>query len=69
MRADFAGSPSDDDLDAISIVETEIDADFLDHCDADTDIEVVAPQQTMSPLSSGLAQLRAGGGGGTVCQH
>lgn len=33
LRAHFAEPPSEDDLEAISIVETEIeiDADFLDH--------------------------------------
>jgi hypothetical protein len=30
LRAHFAESPSDDDLEAVSIIETEIDADYFD---------------------------------------
>ena len=60
LRAHFAEPPSEDDLEAISIIETEIDADFLDHFEGETDIEVVAPRKTLSLLPGGVAYLREG---------
>ena len=60
LRAHFGESPSKDDLEAISIVETEIDADFLDHFEGETDTEVVAPGKSLSLLSGGVAYLRKG---------
>ena len=68
LRAHFGESPSDDDLDVISIIETEIDADFLDHFEGETDTEVVAPGQSMSLLSGGVAYFREGEPG-TLCQE
>jgi hypothetical protein len=58
LRAHFAVAPSDDDLEAVSIVETEIDADFLDLFTAETDTEVVPPGKSLTPLSGGTAYLR-----------
>lgn len=66
LRAHFGESPSEDDLEAISIVETEIDADFLDHFEAETDTEVVAPGKSLSFLPGGVAYLR-NGEPGTIC--
>ena len=66
LRAHFGEEPSEDDLEAISIVETEIDADFLDHFEGETDTEVVAPGRSLSPLPGGIASLRKGEPG-TLC--
>lgn len=60
LRAHFGEKPSEDDLEAISIIETEIDADFLDQFEAETDTEVVATGTTPSLLSGGVAYLREG---------
>lgn len=67
MRAHFSAKPSEEDLDMISIIETEIDADFLDHFEEVTDIEVVAPNEAPSFLSGGVAYLREGEVGKTCC--
>ena len=66
LRAHFGENPSEDDLEAISIVETEIDADFLDHFEGETDTEVVAPGKSLSFLPGGIAYLRKGEFG-TIC--
>ena len=66
LRAHFAEPPSEDDLEAISIVETEIDADFLDHFEGETDTEVVAPGKSLTLLPGGTAYLREGEPG-TIC--
>ena len=66
LRAHFGESPSEDDLEAISIIETEIDADFLDHFEGNTDIEIAAPGKSLSFLPGGIAYLRDGEPG-TVC--
>ena len=66
LRAHFAVPPSDDDLEDISIVEAEIDADFLDHFTAETDTEVVPPGKSLTLLSGGIAYLREGEIG-TIC--
>ena len=66
LRAHFAQPPSEDDLETISIIETEIDADFLDHFEAETEIEVAAPGAAMAFLSGGVAFLRPGEAG-TIC--
>lgn len=66
FRAHFAEPPSEDDLESISIVETEIDADFLDDFAAETDTEIVAPGKSLSLLSGGVAYLR-NGESGTIC--
>ena len=66
LRAHFAQPPSEDDLEAIAIVETEIDADFLDRFEAETGIEVAAPGAPMRFLSGGAAFLRPGEAG-TIC--
>ena len=63
LQAHFGESPSEDDLDAISIIETEIDADFLDHFEGETDTEIVAPGNSLSFLSGGVAYLREGESG------
>jgi hypothetical protein len=55
LRAHFAENPSDDDLEGISIIETEIDADILDHFERETDTEVVATGTTPSLLAGGIA--------------
>ncbi len=60
LRAHFNESPSEDDLEAISVVETEINADFLDHFEGETDTEVVAPGESLSFLPGGIAYLREG---------
>ena len=60
LRAYFAQPPSEEDLEAISVVETEIDADFLDHFEGETDTEVVAPGKGLSFLPGGIAYLRQG---------
>ena len=60
LRAHFSEEPSEDDLEAISIIETEIDADFLDHFEGETDTEVVAPGRSLSFLPGGIAYLREG---------
>ena len=51
LRAHFAEEPSEDDLDAISIIETEVDADFLDHFEGDTDTEIAAPGTNLAFLA------------------
>ncbi len=68
LRAHFAQPPSEEDLEAISIVETEIDADFLDDFEGETGIEVVAPGTPLSFLSGGVAYLRQGEAG-TICSE
>ena len=68
LRAHFAESPSGNDLEAISIIETEIDADFLDHFEGETSIKVVAPGTTPSFLPNGIAYLREGEPGMTCCE-
>lgn len=60
LRAHFGEAPSEDDMEAISIVETEIDADFLDHFEAVTDTELALPGTALSFLSGGIAYLRSG---------
>ena len=68
LRAHFGENPSGDDLEAISIIETEIDADFLDHFEGETDTEVVAPGTTPSLLTGGVAYLRDGEPVKTCCE-
>ena len=68
LRAHFAQQPSEDDLEAISVVETEIDADFLDDFKDETGIEVVPPGGALSFLSGGIAYLRQGEAG-TICSE
>jgi hypothetical protein len=68
LRAHFGENPSEDDLEVISIIETEIDADFLDHFEGETDTEVVAPGTTPSFLTGGVAYLRDGEPG-TTCHE
>ena len=68
LRANFGENPSEDDLEAISIVETEIDADFLDHFEGETDIEVIALGESPSFLSGGVAYLRKGEPGTTCAE-
>jgi len=60
LRAHFGEGPSEDDLEDISVVETEIDADVLDHFEAETDTEAVAPGDSLSFLPGGIAYLREG---------
>lgn len=60
LRAHFGEQPSQDDLENISIIETEIDADFLDHFEGQTIIEVVAPSLPLSFLAGGVTYLRQG---------
>jgi len=55
-------------LEAISVVETEIDADFLDDFEGETGIEIVAPGMPLSFLSGGVAYLRQGEAG-TICSE
>ena len=69
LRAHFAEIPSEDDLETISIVETEIDADFLDYFEGETDTEVVAPGTAPSFLPGGIAYLREGEPGTTCCEQ
>ena len=66
LKAHFAQPPSEDDLEAISIVETEVDADFLDHLLGVTSIEVAGPGSALSLLPGGVAYLRDGEDG-EVC--
>jgi hypothetical protein len=66
LRAHFAEPPSEDDLEDISIVETEIDADFLDEFVGETDVEVSPAGTPPSFLSGGIAYLREGEPG-TCC--
>jgi len=66
LRAHFANPPSEDDLEDISIVETEIDGDFLDRFVGETDVEIARPGQPLSFLSGGIAYLRDGEPG-TCC--
>jgi hypothetical protein len=68
LRAHFAEAPSENDLEVIGIVETEIDADFLDHFEGETDIEVVAPGTPLSFLPGGVAYLREGEAG-KICSE
>jgi hypothetical protein len=60
LRAHFAQTPSEDDMEAISVIETEIDADFLDDFEAETHTEVVPMGAPLSLLSGGIAYLREG---------
>jgi hypothetical protein len=66
LRAHFAEPPSEDDLEDISIVETEIDADFLDEFVGETDVEISPVGTPLSFLSGGIAYLRDGEPG-TCC--
>ncbi len=68
LRAHFGETLSEDDLETISIIETEIDADFLDHFEGDTDIEVAPPGTTLSLLPGGVAYLREAEPGETCCE-
>ena len=68
LRAHFGENPSEDDLEAISFIETEIDADFLDHYEAETDTEVVALGKSLSFLCGGIAYLRKGEPGITCAE-
>ena len=68
LRAHFDESPSEDDLEVMSIVETEIDADFLDHFEGETDIEVAAIGKGLSFLPGGIAYLRKGEPGLTCAE-
>lgn len=60
LRAHFGEPPLENDMEMISIVETEIDADFLDHFEAETQTEVVAPGKSLTLLSGGVAYLQEG---------
>lgn len=60
LRAHFAETPSDDDLEDMAVVETEIDADFLDAFEGETDIEVAAPGTVLSFLPGGVDYLCEG---------
>ena len=66
LRAHFEEVPSEDALEDISVVETEIDADFPDDFEGETDIEIVPPGQSLSFLPGGIAYLRTGEPG-TLC--
>lgn len=66
LRAHFGEQPSEDDLEMISIVETEIDADFLDHFEGETETEIVAPGGSLTLLPGGIAYLRKGEAG-SIC--
>jgi hypothetical protein len=68
LRAHFGEHPSENDLEAISIIETEIDADFLDHLEGETDTEVVTTGVTPSFLLGGIAYLRDGEPRKTCCE-
>ncbi len=68
LRAHFAQPPSEDDLEAISVVETEIDADFLDDFEGETGVKIVAPGMPLSFLSGGVAYLRQGEAG-AICSE
>lgn len=67
LRAHFCEKPSEDDLDLMSVVETKIDADFLDHFEGRTEIEVFAPNKAPSFLSGGIAYLAEGEVGQVCC--
>lgn len=60
LRAHFGEQPSEDEMDTISIVEAEIDADFLGHFEGKTDIEVAAWGAALSLLPGGIAYRREG---------
>ncbi len=60
LRAHFAVAPSAADLADISVVDTEICADFLDRFETKTDVEVAPPATSLSLLDGGIAYLRAG---------
>ncbi len=66
LRAHFADAPSEDDLEAISVIETEIDADFIDDFERQTDTEIVSPGSSLSLLPSGIAYF-CKGEPGTIC--
>ncbi|MBN9560051.1 MAG: hypothetical protein J0H14_04890 [Alphaproteobacteria bacterium] len=66
LRAHFAESPSDDALDLISVVDTEIFSDFPDLFETETEIQVSPAGTPPSFLSGGIAYLREGEPG-TCC--
>ena len=66
LRAHFAETPSEDDLSDISVVETEIDADFLDLLEGEIDVEIAPPGTACAFLSGGIVYLRDGEPG-TTC--
>ena len=70
LRAHLDAHPSADDLEEISVVESEIMADFaIDAVETiTTDIEVVPVGWALSFLSAGIAWLRPGEAG-TVHRH
>ncbi len=50
----------------MSVVETEIDANFLDHFEGRTEIEIAPAGEPLLFLSGGIAYLR-NGEAGTAC--
>jgi hypothetical protein len=58
VRAHFFAVPSEQDVEDISVVETEIDADFYPTLTAETDVEIVPLGVAPRFLGGGVAYLR-----------
>ncbi|MEJ1976050.1 MAG: hypothetical protein WDN49_07980 [Acetobacteraceae bacterium] len=67
LRAHFDRTSSEDDLENILDVEAEIDADFIDYFENDTDIDIAPMGITPAFLPDGIAYLRDGGAGTCSC--
>ncbi|MXP63702.1 hypothetical protein E0493_10120 [Roseomonas sp. M0104] len=58
LRAHFHEPPSEDDIEDLLAVETEIFADFFDDVRVETEIEVIAPGEKPNFLAEGVAYQR-----------
>jgi hypothetical protein len=58
LRAHFAERPSEEDMENISVAETEIDADFVDQFVVETGVEISSVGTPLSFLPGGIAYLR-----------
>jgi hypothetical protein len=61
LRAHFAVPPSEDDLEDMSVVETEILAAMPDDIETRTEIEIVSPGAVPALLPGGVAYQREEG--------
>jgi hypothetical protein len=67
LRAHFEQTPSENDLEDIATVEGEIDGDFIDYFENDTDIDIAPMGTTPAFLPDGIAYLRDGEVGACTC--
>ncbi|MXP63701.1 hypothetical protein E0493_10115 [Roseomonas sp. M0104] len=58
LLAQFDEQPSEDDLEDLACVETEIFSDFFDGVSIKTEISIVAPGEELDLLPDGMAYRR-----------